>query len=100
MARFNKKTAAEAGTKSSRAGLPNKATAELRENIKIIIEENLDQLRKDLIKMSPRDRVAALIALAKFVLPRLQAIDHTTAGNAMAREVIIRLSDINTEENE
>lgn len=97
---FTKKTAVEAAKKSSRAGKPNKATADLRESIGILLKENLDQLREDLAKMQPRDRVAAYIQLAKFILPRLQAIDHTTAGNPMGREVIIRMLDINPEENE
>lgn len=77
----NKDLARQAGQKSSRAGVPNKATSDVREAFKLLIEGNLDKMQSDLDSLEPKDRLQILIQLSKFVLPQLQAIGLETFNN-------------------
>ena len=70
---FTKETAKEAGKKSSRTGSPNKTTQEIRELIQNLIENNVDRLQEDLNNLEAKDRIKAIIDLAKFVLPTLKS---------------------------
>ena len=70
---FTKETAKEAGKKSSRTGSPNKTTQEIRELIQNLNEDNVDKLQGDLDKLEPKDRIKAIVDLAKFVLPTLKS---------------------------
>jgi hypothetical protein len=56
-------------------GTPNKITNEIRECFLNLIEMNYETLKNDIESLSPKDRVKALIELAKFVVPTLKAID-------------------------
>lgn len=53
---------------------PNRNTAQVRECLKLLFEENLAQLKKDISELDPKDRVAALLRMAELVLPRLAAV--------------------------
>ena len=50
-------------------GTPNRTTEEVRQALLKLLDENLDQLRKDLKTMKPRDRATILITLAKHCTP-------------------------------
>lgn len=54
-------------------GAKNKTTKELRELIRRIIDDNIEQLEEDLQKLEPRDRVRFNIDLLQFALPKLQS---------------------------
>jgi hypothetical protein len=54
-------------------GAKNKTTIEIREQIQWLVEDNLDLLNEDLKGLEPKDRIAAIIHLAKFILPTLKA---------------------------
>ena len=79
----NKETASMAGKKSTRNGVPNKATTEVRKAFQLLVENNLEQMESDLASLEPKERLNIIIQLSKFVLPQLQAItlddakDHT-----------------------
>lgn len=77
----NRELASKAGKKSSRAGVPNRATAEVREYFKLLIQGNLERMQSDLDSLEPKDRLQILIQLSKFVLPQLQAIGLETFNN-------------------
>lgn len=77
----NRELASKAGKKSSRAGVPNRATAEVREYFKLLIQGNLERMQSDLDSLEPKDRLQILIQLSKFVLPQLQAIGLETFSN-------------------
>ena len=64
-------------------GSKNKNTAAIRERFQELIEDNYEQLKKDLRGMRANDRVKAIIDLAKFVLPTLKAteVDLSTSNN-------------------
>lgn len=61
--------AKEMGAKSSRKGIPNKSTKEIRGIIQTLLENNLDKIQDDLDQMTPEQRVKTILSLAKYVLP-------------------------------
>jgi len=61
-------------TGGRQAGTPNKYVKELRANVQLLVQNNLDKLQEDLDKLKPVDRVKAVTELAKFVLPTLKAV--------------------------
>lgn len=57
-------------TGGRKKGVPNKTTQEVREMFSQLLSENLEQLRNDLSKLEPYQRVNALIKLSQFIVPR------------------------------
>lgn len=70
----NKERASLAGRKSSRAGVPNKSTAETREAFSLLLSNNLARLQQDLDSLEPKDRLKIILDLARFVVPQLQSV--------------------------
>lgn len=70
----NKDLATMAGKMSSREGVPNKASSQVREAFKQLVESNLPQMQSDLDSLEPRDRLKFMLDMAKFILPTLQAV--------------------------
>jgi len=60
------------------AGSKNKATAEVREKFKELVENNLSTFQDDLDKLEPYERLTIVMQMAKFVLPTLKATELTT----------------------
>ena len=63
-------------------GTPNKVSSDLRTRIKSFLDNNFEQLEKDISKLQPTERVRFLIKLMEFVVPKqksmeLNAIDKT-----------------------
>ena len=56
-------------------GVPNKATAEVREAFNQLITSNLPQLEQDLKSLKAVERAKLLIEMAKLILPRLKQIE-------------------------
>lgn len=65
------------GQSGNKAGKPkgavNKTTIDLRQWITGFIEDNRDQIRKDWLKLKPKERVILFEKLLKYSLPALQA---------------------------
>ena len=59
-------------------GSQNICTANVRSAFQLLINSNLEQLEDDLKNLSPKDRINAIIQMAKFVLPQLNSIDVNT----------------------
>ena len=62
-------------------GTLNKDTAEIRNSFKNLIENNLEQIQKDFKELDPKDRIKAILDLAKFVIPLLKAVEVNDATN-------------------
>jgi hypothetical protein len=56
-------------------GSPNKVTQGLKENIKLLVENNFDRLQSDIESMEPKDRVQTIIKLMEYVIPKQQKND-------------------------
>ena len=57
------------------AGVPNRVTADVRNMVKSIIEENMGQLQQDIASLSPKDRVMVMEKLLQYVIPKIQAVE-------------------------
>ena len=51
-------------------GTPNKVTGTLKEFVANLIDQNREQMERDLVSLSPRDRLYALDKLMQYVLPK------------------------------
>lgn len=81
------------------AGTPNKVTADLRNTIKKIIEDNIEQVSVDIASLSPKDRVAIIEKLLQYVIPKVQAIEFD-AGKTIssAQELLKNMARYHTED--
>jgi hypothetical protein len=75
-------------------GSPNLITSEIRQQFQNIIENNLQQINKDLKAIEdPAQRVRLLLDLAKFVIPSLKQTEFTSVQNENVRPIIISLGN-------
>ncbi len=70
----NRELASMAGRISTRKGIPNKSTNEVRKAFQLLVENNLERLQNDLDELEPKDRIKFVLDMAKFILPTLQAV--------------------------
>ena len=70
----DRELASMAGKVSSREGVPNKATNEVRRAFQQLVEANMPQMQSDLDSLEPKDRLKFMLDLSKFILPQLQSI--------------------------
>jgi hypothetical protein len=61
-------------TKGRRVGSVNKATANVRQMVQKLFEDNLPTLEQDFAQMKPTERVNAMLKLMQFILPTLKAV--------------------------
>jgi len=79
------------GHGATRQGSPNKTKKALEERILELVEGNIDQVRADLKKLSPRDRVRAITDLLKFTLPAKRAVDSNINIDSLTEEQAERI---------
>lgn len=70
----NRELASMAGRISTREGVPNKTTNEVRKAFQLLVKNNLPKMQKDLDLLEPKDRIKFMLDMAKFILPQLQSI--------------------------
>lgn len=70
------KGAQSKGGRTGKRG-PSAETVALRQRVEQLLDENWDQIKKDLTELSAKERVDAYIRLLDFALPRLQRIDSS-----------------------
>ena len=70
----DRELASMAGRISTREGIPNRATNEVRRAFQLLVENNLPKMQKDLDSLEPKDRIKFILDMAKFILPQLQSI--------------------------
>ncbi len=56
-------------------GSKNNASQNVRENFQKLVENNLEQLQKDIDVLEPYERIKVILQMSKFVLPQLRAIE-------------------------
>ena len=62
-------------TGGRRKGTPNVVTRELRGALKAFYDSEIEQLPDLVSQLSPKDRLAFLVKITPFILPRLDSID-------------------------
>jgi hypothetical protein len=70
----DRELASMAGRISTREGVPNRTTNEVRKAFQLLVENNLPKMQKDLDSLEPKDRIKFMLDMAKFILPQLQSI--------------------------
>lgn len=55
-------------------GAINRSTAEIRKAFQLLVSDNLDRLQEDLNALAPEKRLAYIIKMAEFVIPKLQSV--------------------------
>jgi hypothetical protein len=56
-------------------GSQNVATASIKQNLQLLVENNLSTLDADLKSLTPKDRIKSIIDLCKFIVPTLKQVD-------------------------
>jgi hypothetical protein len=90
---FTSETAAKAGRKSSRKGVPNKTTKAIRQYFQELLTENLDQLKHDIAMLAPENRIRVLLELSRYVVPRLNAVHYIEEKNDSQNLDLSELTD-------
>ena len=67
------------------------ATTEIRKKYLELIENNFDQLEKDLKSLKASERVKAIIELSKFILPTLKATEMSLSNETKFQAIEIEL---------
>ena len=73
-------------------GSKNNATTEIRKKYLELIENNFEQLEKDMKSLKASERVKAIIDLSKFVLPTLKATEMSLNSGSNFKPIEIHLS--------
>ena len=88
---FTKELATKYGKKSTRKGTPNKATESVRSAFKLLVENNLKQMQSDIDSLEPKDRLSVIVALAKFLIPTIKAVDVDLHANIEPTDIPVRI---------
>jgi hypothetical protein len=67
--------------KGRKKGSKNRSTEEVRTAFQTLVENQLNQLEKDLMQLEPKDRLRIVIDLSKFILPTLKSTELKTDVN-------------------
>ena len=84
------RTAGNPKTGGRQAGTPNKITGTLKEFVVNLVDDNREQIVKDLKTLKPKERLAVLERMMQYVLPKQQAVSADVSPDLLSRELVIR----------
>lgn len=75
-------------------GVQNKFTANLKDRVNLLIENNFDKLQTDLDTIEPKDRLSIMLKLMEYVLPKQKEtkIDFSNLSDVEIDELINRIT--------
>jgi hypothetical protein len=76
------------------AGTPNKTTNEIREYFSLLINENLEQIKKDIHSLEPLQRIKVIIELSKFIVPTLKQTELSSNQSELFTPIILKFDEI------
>ncbi len=87
------------GSKSSRKGVANKSTEQIKEQIALLIEKNIPKLQQSLDGMKKVEFFNAVMQLMKYHIPTLKAIEveANVSNENYSEEIFERLIKIDDE---
>ncbi len=88
------------GSTSSRKGVANKSTEQIKEQIALLIENNMPKLQKSLDGMSKLNFYNSILQLMKYHIPTLKTVEvevEANVNNEVNSELIERLLKIDDE---
>jgi hypothetical protein len=74
-------------------GKPNKVSTDLRKWINDFIDDNRTQIKKDWLKLDPKDRITLFEKLLKYSLPTLQSTSMDISFEKMTDEQLDAVID-------
>jgi hypothetical protein len=74
-------------------GTPNKVAQATRETFKLLLDEQMPQLREDLAKLEPYQRVKVILDLAQFCVPKLRAVEITDDNSERYKPIVIDMQN-------
>jgi hypothetical protein len=74
-------------------GTNNIVTQKVRDAFGLLVENNLDQMQKDLAVLDPKDRVKLLIEMAKFIVPTLRSVDLNDNTEGQYKPIVINMNE-------
>jgi hypothetical protein len=74
-------------------GTPNRNTAQIREQFQKLVNDNLDLLNDDIKELDPKERIKAIVDLAKFVIPTLKATELSATAENGFKPIVISFKD-------
>lgn len=91
MRNLSKKEASIMGSKSTRKGVANKSTQELKNALKIILEGNINRLQSDIDSLTPKERIDVLLSMANYVIPKQKAVEISQDETELYQPIILNL---------
>jgi hypothetical protein len=80
-------------TKGRRVGSVNKATANVRQMVQKLFEDNISTLEEDFAQMKPTERVNAMLKLMQFILPTLKAVQVKDEDSEAFKPIVINMQN-------
>jgi hypothetical protein len=74
-------------------GTPNKLTADLRQRINEVLENNWQNIEADIKALEPKDRLMFIEKLLKYTLPTLQATSLNVDFEKLSDEQLDKIID-------
>ena len=74
-------------------GAKDRVNTTLKQWVIELLNENREQIQKDLKKLSPRDRVNAMLGLLPYVMPKLQAVNADITMDSLSE---VQINDVAT----
>ena len=62
-------------------GAKNKTSSAIKDAYRLLIENNLEQMQKDLDSLEPKDRLSMLRDLTVYVEPKMRSVEAEISGN-------------------
>jgi len=75
-------------TGGRKRGTPNKATADLRKWLSVLIDSNLKTFEADMKKILPAQRLSLLEKLMQYCIPKMQSVDANVDLTRLSDEEI------------
>ena len=69
-------------------GVPNKSTADFRELVSNLFEDNYESFKTSLNELEPKEKVTAMLKLMEFVLPKQKEVKLDTAEIPTDYEIV------------
>lgn len=85
---FDSDSAKEAGKKSSRKGIPNGATAEVKDFYVSLLSGQQSKIEKELKKLEGRDYLNAIFKLSEYVIPKQRQVEQIIDLSKLSDEEI------------
>jgi hypothetical protein len=85
------RTAGTPKTGGREAGTPNKITGTLKEFVANLVDDNREQIVKDLKALKPKERLAVLERMMQYVLPKQQAVSAEMDIEGLHTNLTIRM---------